>query len=122
MPASYSLRGLHSGLSPPGVVQIVDREKPRAKTLIVGASQGTFSGETEHVDVILHQHDVAHVVGGVEASHGVADHQELHTQELHDSDGESTLPQWVSLDRSWLISLTTRPPIFLPRTRVAGPA
>ena len=72
--------------------------------------------------MILHQHYVANVVGGVEASHGVADHQELHAEQLHDSDGESTLPQWVALGRSWLISPLTLPSIFLPRKHEAGPA
>ena len=47
--------------------------------------------------MIPDQHDVSHVVGRVEAPHSVADHQELHPEELHDTYGEGALPERVAL-------------------------
>ena len=70
--------------------------------------------------MVLDQHDVSHVVGGVEPTHCVADHEQLDSEEFHDSYRKRALPERVALRISRVHSLLLFP--ASPRTRGACPA
>ena len=84
-------------------------EEPGPERLVVRPPQGGVTREPEHVDVVPHEHDVpdlhqgghglGHLVGGVDAAHGVGDQEGGGADHAHDAHRHGHPPQGVPLVR-----------------------
>ena len=70
------------------IVGVGERGEASAKGLLVEPAQRVVPGETGEVDVVVEEHDVANLEGGVEAAGGVGDDEGGDVEDGEDASGE----------------------------------
>lgn len=91
---AQGLGGLLRSLAQSGRIRIGHIAEAGAERRVVGTDEGIGSHE---VDMILNEHQVAHLEAGVDAAGGIGHDQRCHAQLLHHPHGENDIGQCVAL-------------------------
>lgn len=83
-------------LDQPPIVGAVHREESLARVGVVGSPKRMLPPKSEKVQMVLDEHDVAHLKGVVDAPGRVGDYQPLDPQQLQDANGGGHLLQRVT--------------------------
>ena len=66
---------------------LLERSKMHSEPVFVGATQRVVPHQARQVDLVLDQHDVAHLVAAVEAPGRVGQYQRLHAEQREHTHG-----------------------------------
>jgi len=79
------------------VVRVDKGGEPGSETRVIGSLERGVAGETQHVDMVVHQHDVTHREARIDATRRIRGEQVLYAAQLHHAYRHRALGQRVAL-------------------------
>ena len=70
------------------LIDIVDRREARTESLVVGPAQRMLQGQNRQTQMVLDDHDVAHLKRRIEAARSVGQHHHLDAENFEDLYGQ----------------------------------